>query len=62
MAPLSLGYLTGAGIFLAAFALTLTVPSKVDRFHSLVFWSVILDYAGGATVLTRLLIIGVSLG
>lgn len=76
MAPLNLGYLTSAVIFLVAFVLTLTMQLKADRFRPMVFWSVILTtsivgtamsdfmnrtaglgYAGGATVLTTLLVI-----
>ncbi|WP_211265880.1 COG4705 family protein [Actinacidiphila oryziradicis] len=76
MAPLNLGYATCAIIFLVAFALTLTMQLKVDRFRPAVFWSVILatsivgtamsdfmnrtaglGYAGGAIVLTTLLLI-----
>ncbi|MGW0999863.1 COG4705 family protein [Streptomyces sp. NPDC002523] len=76
MAPLNFGYATSALIFLAAFALTLTVQLRIDRFRPVVFWSVILTtsivgtamsdfmnrtaglgYAGGATVLTTLLVL-----
>jgi uncharacterized membrane-anchored protein len=34
MAPLNLGYVIGAGLFLAVFAHTLMVKSEVDRFPS----------------------------
>ncbi|WP_093498333.1 hypothetical protein [Streptomyces sp. Ag109_O5-10] len=76
MAPLNLGYATGAVIFLVVFALTLTVQLRIDRFQPVVFWSVILTtsivgtamsdfmnrtaglgYAGGAAVLTTLLVL-----
>ncbi|OIJ94927.1 hypothetical protein BIV25_21315 [Streptomyces sp. MUSC 14] len=76
MAPLNLGYATGAIIFLVAFVLTLAVQLRVSRFRPVVFWSVILTtsivgtamsdfmnrtvglgYAGGATVLTTLLVL-----
>lgn len=42
MAPLNLGYAVGAIIFLVAFALTLVMQLKADRFRPMVFWSVIL--------------------
>lgn len=76
MAPLNLGYATSALIFLAAFALTLAMQLRTDRFRPVVFWAVILStsivgtamsdfmnrtaglgYAGGATVLTTLLVL-----
>ncbi|MER7690610.1 hypothetical protein [Streptomyces sp. NPDC097610] len=42
MTPLNLGYAVGAIIFLVAFALTLAMQLKADRFRPMVFWSVIL--------------------
>ncbi|MER6068125.1 hypothetical protein ABT187_04545 [Streptomyces sp. NPDC001817] len=76
MTPLNLGYATSALVFLAAFAVTLTMQLRTDRFRPVVFWSVILTtsivgtamsdfmnrtaglgYAGGATVLTSLLVL-----
>ncbi|MFB7109760.1 hypothetical protein [Streptomyces sp. NPDC056291] len=42
MAPLNLGYAVGAIVFLVAFALTLVMQLKADRFRPMVFWSVIL--------------------
>ncbi|MFD8726126.1 hypothetical protein ACFV2H_51545 [Streptomyces sp. NPDC059629] len=42
MAPLNLGYAVGAMIFLMAFGVTLAMQLKADRFHPVVFWSVIL--------------------
>jgi uncharacterized membrane-anchored protein len=74
--PLNLGYAVSSLIFAALFAVTLTVQLRSDRFHPVVFWSVILatsivgtamsdfmnrtaglGYAGGAAVLTTLLVL-----
>ncbi|MGH3766337.1 MAG: COG4705 family protein [Pseudonocardiaceae bacterium] len=42
MSPLNLGYVTSSIIFIVLFAITLVAQLRVDRFHPVTFWSVIL--------------------
>ncbi|MGN5382117.1 hypothetical protein ACQ4WX_48340 [Streptomyces lasalocidi] len=62
MAPLNLGYATGAIIFLVAFVLTLAVQLRVSRFRPVVFWSVILTTSIVGTAMSDFMNRTVGLG